>query len=189
MPIQTNFALETAFFHVPIPATKAQVRRLNAIWNRQPPKNGRITARHTAPGLILTVIKPVVLLAVADGYWRELGRLVKRTGEPWWEFCAIIVDSEPQKKKPHAHALSLYRITAKGEMHYLHSDTPEDSGPSNTRPNASSARRLNRPRSCSRNGNSPRTSSASSAARAICRSEKAWGLVDLLRAYPDISFN
>ena len=105
MPIQTNLAIETAFFHVPIPATPAQVRRLNAIWRRQPPGNGRIVARHTARGLILTVTQPVVLVAVAEAYWRELGRLIKRTGEPWWDICAIVTDSAPVRKKPHAHAL------------------------------------------------------------------------------------
>ena len=125
MPIQTNCALETAFFHVPIPATPAEVRRLNATWNRQPPRNGRIVATRTRRGMILEVTKPVVMVAVADEYWREIGRLVKRTGEPWWDICVIVTDSEPQQKKPHAHALSLCRITAKGEMHYLHSDTPD----------------------------------------------------------------
>jgi hypothetical protein len=119
MPIQTNLAIETAFFHVPIPATAAQVRRLNALWQRQPPRNGRIVAEHTARGLLLTMV------AVAEEYWRELGRLIKRTGEPWWDICAIVTDSKPVRNKPHAHALSLYRITAKGEMQYLHSDTPE----------------------------------------------------------------
>jgi hypothetical protein len=125
MPIQTNLAVETAFFHVPIPATPAQGRRLNAIWRRQPPRNGRIVAKHATRGLMLTVTQPVVLVAVAEDYWRELGRLIKRTGEPWWDICAIVNDSKPVRKKPHAHALSLYRITAKGEMQYLHSDTPE----------------------------------------------------------------
>ncbi len=129
MPIQTNLAIETAFFHVPIPATRAQVRRLNAIWQRQPPRNGRIVAKHAARGLTLTVVKPVVLVAVAENYWRELGRLIRRTGEPWWDLCAIVTDSKPVRKKPHAHALSLYRITAKGEMQYLHSDTPESLWP------------------------------------------------------------
>ena len=129
MPIQTNLAVETAFFHVPIPATKAEVGRLNAIWDRQPPMNGRIMATHTKWGMVLEITKPVVLVAVADEYWRVIGRLVKRTGEPWWDICAIVTDSEPQPKKPHAHALSLYRITAKGEMHYLHSDTPESLWP------------------------------------------------------------
>jgi hypothetical protein len=125
MPIQTNFAVETAFFHVPIPATAAQVRRLNDIWRRQPPRNGRIVAKHTTRGLKLVIAKPVVLIAVADDYWREIGRLITRTGEPWWDICAIVTDSTPVRKKPHAHALSLYRITAKGEMQFLHSDTPE----------------------------------------------------------------
>ena len=87
MPIQTNLAIETAFFLLPIPATPAQVRRLNGIWRRQPPRHGRIVAEHTARGLILTVAEPVVLLAVAENYWRELGRLIKRTGEPWWDFA------------------------------------------------------------------------------------------------------
>jgi hypothetical protein len=134
MPIQTNCALETAFFHVPIPATLAEVRRLNAIWNRQPPRNGRIVATHTKRGMILEVPKPVVMFAIADEYWRELGRLVKRTGEPWWDLCAIVSDSEPQRRKPHAHALSLYRITAKGELHDLHSDTPEALWPEQSPP-------------------------------------------------------
>ena len=125
MPIQTNFAIETAFFHVPIPATQADVRRLNAIWQRYPLRKGRIAAYYVSRSVILKVVKPVVLLAIADQYWRELGRLIKRTGEPWWDICAIVADSEPQEKKPQAHALSLYRITARGEMHYLHSDTPE----------------------------------------------------------------
>lgn len=125
MPIQTNFALETGFFHVPIPATPADVRRLNACWKRHSLRHGRIVARHTAKGVILKVVRPVVMVAVVDEYWRELGRLVKRAGEPWWDLCAIVIDSEPQPKKPHAHALSLCRITAKGEMNYLHSDTPE----------------------------------------------------------------
>ena len=129
MPIQTNFAVETTLFHVPIPATKAQVRQLNDCWQRQPPRNGRIVAKHTAHGLVLKVTAPVVMVAVADEYWRELGRLVKRTGEPWWDICAIITDSKPPDKKPHAHALSLYRITAKGEMYYLHSDPPEELWP------------------------------------------------------------
>lgn len=109
MPIQTNCALETAFFHLPIPATKSEVRRLNAIWNRQPPKNGCIVATHTKRGMILEVTKPVMLVGVTDAYWRVIGRLVKRTGERWWDLCAIVSDSEPQPKKPHAHALSLYR--------------------------------------------------------------------------------
>ena len=109
MPIQTNCALETAFFHVPIPATNTEVRRLNAIWKRQPPKNGCIVATHTKRGMILGVTKPVVLVGVTDAYWRAIGRLVKRTGESWWDLCAVVTDSEPQPKKPHAHALSLYR--------------------------------------------------------------------------------
>ena len=125
MPIQTNLALESALYHVPIPATRTDVRRLNDCWKRQPPRNGRIVATHSAQGFTLKVVTPVVMIAVADDYWREIGRLVKRTGEPWWDLCAVVVDSEPQPKKPHAHALSLYRITSKGEMHYLHSDTPE----------------------------------------------------------------
>lgn len=125
MPIQTNFAVETALYHLPIPATKIEVRRLNAIWNRQPPRNGRLTALHTKRGLMLRIAKPVLLLAAPDGYWKLLGRLVKRTGEPWWDISAVIADSEPQPRKPHAHALSLYRITAKGEFQYLYSDTPE----------------------------------------------------------------
>lgn len=129
MPIQTNLAIETAFFHVPIPATAAQVRRLNALWQRKPLRNGRVVAKHTARGLILTVAKPVLLLAVAEEYWREIGRLIKRTGEPWWDMCTIVTDSKPSRKHPHAHALSLYRITAKGEFHYLHSDTPEELWP------------------------------------------------------------
>lgn len=129
MPIQTNLAIETVFFHVPIPATPAQVRRLNAVWQRQPQRNGRIVAGFTVRGLVLTVTEPVVLLAVADDYWRALGKLIKRTGEPWWDICAVVTDSKPVLKKPHAHALSLYRITAKGKMHYLHSDTPEDLWP------------------------------------------------------------
>ena len=125
MPIQTNFAVETALHHVAIPATKEEVRQLNAIWNRQPPRNGRLTAMHTKRGLVLKITKPVVLLAAPDGYWKLLGRLVKRTGEPWWDICAVITDSEPQRKEPHAHALSLYRVTTKGEFQYLYSDTPE----------------------------------------------------------------
>jgi hypothetical protein len=125
MPIQTNLAIETALHHVPIPATKAEVRRLNAIWNRQPPRNGRVCAIHTKRGLMLKISRPVVLLAAPNDYWKLLGRIVKRTGEPWWDICAVIADSEPQRKKPHAHALSLYRITTKGEFQYLHSDTPE----------------------------------------------------------------
>ena len=129
MPIQTNLALETGFFHVPIPATKDEVRKINTLWKLQPPRNGRIVARHTKQGMILEVTKPLVLVGVTDTYWRAIGRLVKRTGEPWWDICAIVLDSEVQSKKPHAHALSLYRITAKGEMHYLHSDTPESLWP------------------------------------------------------------
>lgn len=69
------------------------MRRLNALWQRQPPRNGRIVAKHAAQGLTLTVVKPVVLVAVAEEYWRELGRLIKRTGEPWWDLCAIVTDS------------------------------------------------------------------------------------------------
>ena len=88
-------------------------------------RNGRLTALHTKRGLVLKITKPVVMLAAPDGYWKLLGRLVKRTGEPWWDICAVIADSEPQRRKPHAHALSLYRITAKGEFQYLHSDTLE----------------------------------------------------------------
>jgi hypothetical protein len=129
MPIQTNFAVETAFFHVPIPATKSEVRQLNAIWNRQPPKNGRIVAKHTKQGMILEAAKPVVMVAVADEYWRAIGRLVKRTREPWWDLCAIVLDSEVQSKKPQAHALSLYRITAKGKLNYLVSEEPESLWP------------------------------------------------------------
>ncbi len=141
MPIQTNLAIETAFFHVPIPATAAQVRRLNALWQRKPLRNGRVVAKHTARGLILTVTKPVVLLAVAEEYWRALGRLIRRTGEPWWDICAIVTDSEPLPKKPHAHALSLFRITAEGEFHYLHSDTPEALWPEQYPKRAPKARR------------------------------------------------
>ena len=129
MPIQTNCALETAFFHMPIPATKTEVRRLNAVWNRQPPKNGRIVATHTKRGMTLKVKKPVVMVAVADEYWRALGRLVKRTGEPWWDICAVVLDSEAQPKKPQAHALSLYRITAQGKLNYLVSEEPESLWP------------------------------------------------------------
>lgn len=125
MPIQTNLAIETAFFHEPIPATASQVRRLNALWQRKPLRRGLIVARHTARGLVLTVAQPIVLPAVAEEYWRALGRLIRRSGEPWWDICAIVTDSEPLPKKPHAHALSLFRLTAEGEFHYLHSDTSE----------------------------------------------------------------
>ncbi len=129
MPIQTNLALETGFFHVPIPATRAAVRKVNTLWKRQPPRNGRIVARHTKQGMFLEVTEPVVLVGVTDAYWRAIGRLVKRTGEPWWDFCAVVLDSEPQPRKPHAHALSLYRITAKGRLNYLVSEEPESLWP------------------------------------------------------------
>ena len=99
MPIQTNFAIETAFFHVPIPATRAQVRRLNSIWRKQPPRNGRIVARYVARGLILEAAKPVVLLAVADQYWRELGQLIKQTGEPWWDLFQT-AEKETARSRP-----------------------------------------------------------------------------------------
>lgn len=129
MPIQTNLAVEAAFFHVPIPATAADARALNACWKRHPLKSGRIVAKHTTRGLILKVVRPVVLVAVADEYWREIGRLVKRTGEPWWDICTVVLDSELQAKKPHAHALSLYRISAKGKLNYLMSEEPESLWP------------------------------------------------------------
>lgn len=90
MPIQTNLALETALFHVPLPATEAEVQKINTAWNRQPPRNGRIVARHTKQGMILKVTKPVVLVAVTDAYWQAVGRLVKRSGEPWWDICAVV---------------------------------------------------------------------------------------------------
>jgi hypothetical protein len=125
MPIQTNLAVETDLYHVPIPASQADVNRLNACWERQPPKNGRIVAEHTAVGLVLHIKAPVLMLAVSEEYWKEIGRLVRQTGEPWWDFCAAIKDFEPRPDRPHAHALSIYRITPEGELHYLHHEMPE----------------------------------------------------------------
>jgi hypothetical protein len=136
MPIQTNLAIETVFFHEPIPATPTQVRRLNAVWRRQPPRHGCIVAGHTARGLVLTVAEPVVLIAVAEDYWRELGRLMPiadeilslecRAGSPNPAFCECDSLQPAGFGDPALHpALSLYRIMAKGEMHFFHSDTPE----------------------------------------------------------------
>jgi hypothetical protein len=125
MPIQTNLALETAFFHVPLPATADDVERLNACWRLQPPTNDRIGARLGPQGLLLTIEAPVVLVAVNDDYWKELGAIIARTGEPWWDFCAVVVDSEPQARHPHAHALSVYRVFANGRCAYLHHEEVE----------------------------------------------------------------
>ena len=79
--------------------------------------------------MILVVAKPVVLVGVTDAYWRAIGRLAKRAGEPWWDICAVVLDSEPQPKQPQAHALSLYRITARGKLNYLVSEEPESLWP------------------------------------------------------------
>lgn len=143
MPIQTNFAVEVGFFHIPIPATRADVRKLNACWKRHPLKSGSIRAKHTKQGLILQAVKPFVMVAVADEYWREIGRLVKRANESWWDICVVVLDSEPSAKTPHAHALSLCRITAKGELNYLVSEEPASLWPEayQSRPKRRSARR------------------------------------------------
>lgn len=124
MPIQTNLAIETEFFHVPLPGTAADAKRLNECWSRVAPKNGRIFAEHTLNGIVLQIAAPLVMIAVADEYWREIGQLIAQTGEPWWDFCATVVNSEPQQHHPHAHALSLHRVTDAGDLRYLHNEDP-----------------------------------------------------------------
>lgn len=125
MPIQTNLAVETDLFHVPLPATAEDVQGLNECWERQPPTNGRIVATMAPGGLMLRITAPVVMIAVSEEYWREFGRLIARTGEAWWDLCTTILDSEPQRDHPHAHALSIYRVTVGGELRFLHHEDLE----------------------------------------------------------------
>ena len=125
MPIRTNLALEKIVHHEPIPASKLDVRAVNELWKRLQLRRCNIVARHSRRGLVLSTREPIVLLAVDDAYWGKIGRLIKRTGEPWWDFCALVIDSEPRRKHPHAHALSLWRVTAKGELLWLSSEPPE----------------------------------------------------------------
>lgn len=120
MPIQTNLAQCVQLHHVPLPGDAADAAALNAAFEREGLKRGRLEAVPGSGGILFVIRVPLPLEALGDDFWREVGKRVARTGEPGWDFCATDVDYEPLPAHPHAHALSLYRVTKDGELAYLH---------------------------------------------------------------------
>jgi hypothetical protein len=120
VPIQTNLAQCIHLHHVPLPGDAADATALNAAFEREGLRRGRLEAVPGNGGILLVIRVPLPLEALGDDFWREVGKLVARTGEPWWDFCATIVDHEPLPAHPLAHALSLYRVTMDRKLAYLH---------------------------------------------------------------------
>jgi len=126
MPIRSNFAANVRLFHVPIPGTAEDVASLNACWEAYPLLNGRMTALFEGGEIRLEIVRRFPLEAVDDRYWKTLGQIIARTGEPWWDLCSIVVDHAPIAGHPQAHALSLSRVHADGRMTCLMSEEPDE---------------------------------------------------------------
>ena len=120
MPIQTSFADCVDLHHVPLPGGVADADALNAAFARSRLKRGRLHAAASNGAITLSIQAPFPLEALSENYGKKIGRLVAATGEPWWDFCATVVDHQPVVSHPHAHALSLYRVTDRGELQCLH---------------------------------------------------------------------
>ena len=126
MPIQTNCADCTQLFHVPLPGGDADAAALNAAFEREGLKRGRLHAAASNGAIVLTLRVPFPLEALGDDYWSKVGKLVAATGELWWDFCATVVDHQPVPAYPRAHALSLYRVTKGGKLQCLLSEEAND---------------------------------------------------------------
>ena len=126
MPIQTNFAVCAEIFHVPLPGGEVAAAALNTAFDREGLRRARLRAAAGKDGIVLTIQEPFPLEALGDNFWAEVGKLVAATGEPWWDFCTSVVDHEAQPTHPHAHALSLYRVTKEGKLRCLLSEDADE---------------------------------------------------------------
>jgi hypothetical protein len=135
MPIQTNCAQAIRLFHVPLPGSDRDVARLRAAFKKQELRNAKLAFLFAKDPLVhgriyvggrimFQIAKPFPLEVLDERFWKEVGKLIARTKEPWWDFCEITTDWKPKKYHPHAHALSIWRVTRKGELRYLSLDDP-----------------------------------------------------------------
>lgn len=118
MPIATNLAVCTHIYHVPIPCQAGDLGKLRA-----QDKRGYFKLTVRGKRLYISLEKPCIPEAVDDAFWVALAKIIKRTRQPWWDLCFLVVDSKPRKNW---HALSLYRIKSDGTFSYLISEPPED---------------------------------------------------------------
>jgi hypothetical protein len=131
MPIQTNFAQAIGLFHVPLPGSAKDAERLRRAFDDQKLKRGKLSVlsakdpavcgkTYRGERIILQIAQPFPIEVIDDPFWRNIGTLVARTKEPWWDFCVLCIDWKPVRSHPHAHALAIWRVSRKGELKYLH---------------------------------------------------------------------
>lgn len=131
MPIQTNCCQSIAIFHVPLPGSARDAQRLRRAFAAAKLKKGKLAVTavknpiahgkiYRGERILLQIAKPLPLEVIGDRFWKIVGSLVARTKEPWWDFCDLGVDWKPKRSHPHAHALSVWRVSRKGELSYLH---------------------------------------------------------------------
>jgi hypothetical protein len=131
MPIQTNFCQSIAIFHLPLPGSVSDAQRLRRAFATEKLKRGKLAVLsvknpiihgkvYRGQRIILQIANPLPLEVIGDRFWKIIGTLVAKTKEPWWDFCDLGVDWKPKRSHPHAHALSIWRVTREGKLKYLH---------------------------------------------------------------------
>lgn len=130
MPIQTNCAQAISIFHTPLPgilkdveklrrafaAEKLRKGKLDFVDAKNPLVHGRI---YKGNRIIIQIADPLPIEVIGPKFWEELGRVIAKTKEPWWDFGQIVEDWKPKKSRPEAHALSAWRVTRKDEFRCL----------------------------------------------------------------------
>lgn len=136
MPIQTNCAQAIRLFHVPLPGSAKDAKRLRRAFKEEKLRNGKIAVSsaknpvvhgqvYRGMRIILQIARPFPVEALSERFWKEIGALVAKTKEPWWDFCELVTDWKPGRSHPEAHALSIWRVTNKGELKCLHYEDPD----------------------------------------------------------------
>jgi hypothetical protein len=131
MPIQTNCCQSIAIFHAPLPGSAKDAQRLRRAFAAAKLKKGKLAVIavkdpivhgkiYRGERIILQIANPLPLEVIGDHFWKIIGALIARTKEPWGDFCDLGVDWKFTRSHPHAHALSIWRVTRKGELKYLH---------------------------------------------------------------------
>lgn len=133
MPITLNFATEKLVWHVPVPLPQQHEVRERLYTRLKDACPTGIQLTRTPEDMLKLRSGKLRLPAGSDTFWQALGSVIAYTREPWWDFVILVEDDriylekkgiETGKAYPHAHALSLYRVTAEGEGIYLHVEPP-----------------------------------------------------------------
>ena len=136
MPIQTNCAQGIRLFHAPLPGTAKDAESLRRAIKAQNLRKGKVAVlfaknplvhgrSYRGGRILLQVAHPLPFEVIGERFWKIVGRLISKTKEPWWDFCELVTDWKPKRSHPEAHALSVWRVTRKGELRYLHYEDPE----------------------------------------------------------------